>query len=208
MLCLNRHPSHPRHQSTAVPLTRLPSSSSASSTTTHASRPPRQIQTPKTPIPTMHTASSRTPTISCLLVSLNRTTTLNYIGSRSVSRLFSRSLLIPARHTQDGETRCTTRCTTGSVVSSLYHLKSTENRIEDAGFFVFPDLSVCIEGTYRLKLSLFEVVWYVPLLSNALPFLIHPKQHCSSLQVHLFGLVLRLYSKQKFWHRRSVASLG
>ncbi|KAI0341169.1 hypothetical protein BDW22DRAFT_1332963 [Trametopsis cervina] len=51
-----------------------------------------------------------------------------------------------------------TRCTTGSVVSSLYHLKDSENQNEDAGFFVFPDLSVRTEGSYRLKLSLFEVV--------------------------------------------------
>ncbi|KAJ3914542.1 hypothetical protein F5877DRAFT_92676 [Lentinula edodes] len=29
---------------------------------------------------------------------------------------------------------------------------------EDAGFFVFPDLSVRTEGSYRLKLSLYEVV--------------------------------------------------
>ena len=28
----------------------------------------------------------------------------------------------------------------------------------DAGFFVFPDLSVRTEGTYRLKLTLFEVI--------------------------------------------------
>ncbi|KAJ6447798.1 velvet factor-domain-containing protein [Mycena vitilis] len=90
-----------------------------------------------------------------------------------------------------------TRCTTGSVVSSLYALKdptapapatsansSTTNSngngngngnsgagaagkdpgpttappASDAGFFVFPDLSVRTEGSYRLKLSLFEVV--------------------------------------------------
>ncbi|EJU00539.1 hypothetical protein DACRYDRAFT_22999 [Dacryopinax primogenitus] len=51
-----------------------------------------------------------------------------------------------------------TRCTTGQVVSSLYHLKDTENRNSDAGFFVFPDLSVRTEGSYRLKLSLFEIV--------------------------------------------------
>ncbi|KAJ7595067.1 velvet factor-domain-containing protein [Mycena floridula] len=51
-----------------------------------------------------------------------------------------------------------TRCTTGSVVSSLYHLKDPQNQNEDAGFFVFPDLSVRTEGSYRLKLSLFEVV--------------------------------------------------
>ncbi|ELU38726.1 Velvet domain-containing protein [Rhizoctonia solani AG-1 IA] len=45
----------------------------------------------------------------------------------------------------------------GSVVSSLYHLKDTENGGQDAGFFVFPDLSVRTEGSYRLKLTLFEV---------------------------------------------------
>ena len=54
-----------------------------------------------------------------------------------------------------------TRCTTGSVVSSLYHLKDSENNGQDAGFFVFPDLSVRTEGSYRLKLSLFEVKGFV-----------------------------------------------
>ncbi|KAF7321175.1 Velvet domain-containing protein [Mycena chlorophos] len=65
-----------------------------------------------------------------------------------------------------------TRCTTGSVVSSLYALKdptaapapnskdspTTAQPSSDAGFFVFPDLSVRTEGSYRLKLSLYEVV--------------------------------------------------
>jgi hypothetical protein len=55
---------------------------------------------------------------------------------------------------KDGKT-CST---TGSVVSSLYHLKDIENNNVDAGFFVFPDLSVRTEGSYRLKLTLFELV--------------------------------------------------
>lgn len=59
-----------------------------------------------------------------------------------------------------------TRYTTGSVVSSLYHLKDHENGGKDAGFFVFPDLSVRTEGSYRLKLSLFEVVGQVYLAVN------------------------------------------
>lgn len=58
-----------------------------------------------------------------------------------------------------------TRCTTGSVVSSLYHLKDSENGGQDAGFFVFPDLSVRTEGSYRLKLTLFEVIGCVVSLS-------------------------------------------
>ncbi|KAJ1980749.1 hypothetical protein H4R33_005396 [Dimargaris cristalligena] len=44
----------------------------------------------------------------------------------------------------------------GSVVSSIYHAKDTDN-VEGA-FFVFPDISVRVEGTYRLKFSLFEIV--------------------------------------------------
>jgi hypothetical protein len=53
-----------------------------------------------------------------------------------------------------------TRTTVGSVVSSLYTLKDPDKGCE-TGFFVFPDLSVRTEGSYRLKLSLFEVVGYV-----------------------------------------------
>ncbi|ORX80294.1 hypothetical protein K493DRAFT_191253, partial [Basidiobolus meristosporus CBS 931.73] len=45
---------------------------------------------------------------------------------------------------------------TGSLVSSLYHLKDVNN--SDGGFFVFPDLSVRMEGRYRLKFTLFEIV--------------------------------------------------
>jgi hypothetical protein len=49
-----------------------------------------------------------------------------------------------------------TRSTTGSSVSSLYRLKDNFNK---AGFFfVFPDLSVRMEGTYRFKFSLFEII--------------------------------------------------
>ena len=49
-----------------------------------------------------------------------------------------------------------TRSTTGSIVSSLYRLKDTDGR--DGAFFVFPDLSVRMEGSYRLKFSLFEII--------------------------------------------------
>lgn len=97
--------------------------------------------------------------------------------------------------TQDGKTRCTT----GSVVSSLYHLKDAENRNEDAGFFVFPDLSVRTEGSYRLKLSLFEVVGYVlPFPLPALAFLIYlhsnTVRHCRSI----YSAAFYVYTAKKF----------
>ncbi|KAF0373780.1 velvet factor-domain-containing protein [Gigaspora margarita] len=72
-----------------------------------------------------------------------------------------------------------TRSTTGSVVSSLYHLKDVDN--SDAGFFVFPDLSVRMEGTYRLKLSLFEIV-------------AREVFHCKSI----FSEVFVVYSAKRF----------
>jgi len=79
-----------------------------------------------------------------------------------------------------------TRCTTGSVVSSLYHLKDPEavterGQARDAGFFVFPDLSVRTEGTYRLKLTLFEVVG-----ANV--------HHCKSI----FSAPFYVYTAKKF----------
>lgn len=52
-----------------------------------------------------------------------------------------------------------TRYTLGSTVSSLFQLKDEDKT--DAGFFVFPDLSVRVEGEYRLKLDLYEIVGYV-----------------------------------------------
>jgi len=91
-----------------------------------------------------------------------------------------------------------TRYTTGSVVSSLYHLKDHENGGKDAGFFVFPDLSVRTEGSYRLKLSLFEVVGYVPLHTPIYPNSLHRcsanVHHCKSI----FSKAFYVYTAKKF----------
>ena len=51
----------------------------------------------------------------------------------------------------------------------------------DAGFFVFPDLSVRTEGTYRLKLTLFEVIG-----ANV--------HHCKSI----FSAPFYVYTAKKF----------
>ncbi|KAE8347318.1 hypothetical protein BDV24DRAFT_146842 [Aspergillus arachidicola] len=44
---------------------------------------------------------------------------------------------------------------TGTLVSSLHRLKDEEN--SEGGFFVFGDLSVKLEGNFRLKFTLFEM---------------------------------------------------
>ncbi|KAL1917940.1 uncharacterized protein VTP21DRAFT_3774 [Calcarisporiella thermophila] len=72
-----------------------------------------------------------------------------------------------------------TRSTTGSMVSSLYHLKDTDNC--DAAFFVFNDISVRVEGYYRLKFSLFEIVG-------------HEVFHCKSIYTDEFVV----YSAKRF----------
>lgn len=61
----------------------------------------------------------------------------------------------------------------GTLVSSLHRLKDVDNaggypsalspcayliRTSDGGFFVFGDLSVKVEGEYRLRFSLFEML--------------------------------------------------
>ncbi|ORY94722.1 velvet factor-domain-containing protein [Syncephalastrum racemosum] len=43
----------------------------------------------------------------------------------------------------------------GQTVSSMYKLKDINNN--DGGFFILGDLSVKVEGCFRLKLTLFEI---------------------------------------------------
>ncbi|KAJ7282637.1 velvet factor-domain-containing protein [Mycena rebaudengoi] len=47
------------------------------------------------------------------------------------------------------------RSTTGALVSSLRVLKDHPNSEADAAFFIFPDICVRLEGSWRFKLSLF-----------------------------------------------------
>lgn len=48
------------------------------------------------------------------------------------------------------------KATAGTIVQSLYRLKDVDN--SDGGFFIFPDMSVRIEGQFRIKFTLFEIV--------------------------------------------------
>jgi hypothetical protein len=83
---------------------------------------------------------------------------------------------------------------TGTPVSSLYHLKDLDNT--DAAFFVFPDLGVRKEGKYKLKMTLFEIVEYVPLV------LILARADPCSQEVYycttMFTQTFNVYSAKKF----------
>jgi hypothetical protein len=52
----------------------------------------------------------------------------------------------------------TLRSATGCMVSSLNQLKNLNN--ENGAFFVFPDISVRVEGKYRFRMTLFEIARY------------------------------------------------
>ncbi|KAH8812002.1 velvet factor-domain-containing protein [Xylogone sp. PMI_703] len=63
----------------------------------------------------------------------------------------------------------------GTVVSSLHRLKDTDN--QDGAFFVFGDLSVKLEGQFRLQFSLYEMrgttCYYIKSIISE-PFTVYP----------------------------------
>ncbi|KAJ1982224.1 hypothetical protein H4R35_000395 [Dimargaris xerosporica] len=66
------------------------------------------------------------------------------------------ALVSPATTATASEPEAVTASTIGSLVSSLHRLKDIDN--SDGGFFVFPDISVKLEGKYRLRFCLYELV--------------------------------------------------
>ncbi|KAH8923174.1 hypothetical protein BT69DRAFT_179790 [Atractiella rhizophila] len=50
-----------------------------------------------------------------------------------------------------------TRYVTGTTVSSLYHLSEPPNG-DRAAYFVFPDIGVRVEGVYKFKMTMYEVL--------------------------------------------------
>jgi hypothetical protein len=76
--------------------------------------------------------------------------------------------LLPEDNTGDNKFQLDTtlRSATGCMVSSLNQLKNLNN--ENGAFFVFPDISVRVEGKYRFRMTLFEIARYVELVNSTL----------------------------------------
>ncbi|KAI8393842.1 velvet factor-domain-containing protein [Radiomyces spectabilis] len=70
--------------------------------------------------------------------------------------LFVYATLIDAKAGTDLHIINGNQTTAGALVQSLHKLKDVDNR--DGAFFVFPDISVRLEGFYKLKFTLFEIV--------------------------------------------------
>ncbi|KAF3930911.1 hypothetical protein ABW19_dt0206664 [Dactylella cylindrospora] len=75
----------------------------------------------------------------------------------------------------------------GTLVSSLHRLKDIDNT--DGGFFVFGDLSVKVEGQFRLRFSLFEIssneVHYIKSITSD-PFTVYPTKNFPGMSESTF----------------------
>ncbi|KAA6411057.1 MAG: hypothetical protein FRX48_05368 [Lasallia pustulata] len=75
----------------------------------------------------------------------------------------------------------------GTLVSSLHRLKDVDN--SDGGFFVFGDLSVKVEGEFRLRFSLFEMckheVIYIKSISSD-PFTVYAAKNFPGMSESTF----------------------
>ena len=95
----------------------------------------------------------------------------------------------------------------GTLVSSLHRLKDSDN--SDGGFFVFGDLSVKIEGVFKLQFTLYEVrdkeVEYITSILSE-PFRVHPAKNWPGMAESTFltrsfsdqGVRLRLRKEPRF----------
>ncbi|RFU27731.1 hypothetical protein B7463_g8607, partial [Scytalidium lignicola] len=83
----------------------------------------------------------------------------------------------------------------GTVVSSLHRLKDTDN--QDGAFFVFGDLSVKLEGQFRLQFSLYEMrgttCYYIKSIISE-PFTVYPGKNWPGMSESTF--LTRSFSDQ------------
>ncbi|KAL2050025.1 hypothetical protein ABVK25_009752 [Lepraria finkii] len=103
----------------------------------------------------------------------------------------------------------------GTLVSSLHRLKDVDNT--DGGFFVFPDLSVKIEGQFRLRFSLFDMgktrVHYIKSVMS-MPFTVFSHKAFPGLSESTFlsrsfgdqGVKLRIRKEPRVLGKRSAPS--
>ncbi|KAF3926446.1 hypothetical protein AA313_de0206548 [Arthrobotrys entomopaga] len=98
--------------------------------------------------------------------------------------------LYPASETpkdNNGASSSYNQALAGTLVSSLHRLKDIDNT--DGGFFVFGDLSVKVEGQFRLRFSLFEIssneVHYIKSITSS-PFTVYPMKNFPGMSESTF----------------------
>ncbi|CAO3601211.1 unnamed protein product [Absidia cylindrospora] len=107
----------------------------------------------------------RRPIDPPLIVELQITTSSTITATlkeECMTQLFLTAVLVPSSSTDHDETSSSrldlslhAQLTVGRTVSSLYHFKDLDGLTKC--FFVFSDLSIRIEGSYRFRLCLFQI---------------------------------------------------
>ncbi|KAI8987540.1 velvet factor-domain-containing protein [Mycotypha africana] len=89
------------------------------------------------------------------IVQLHRSNNTNFNDYHISANFFLHATLANANDHSDIHYVNGNRTTAGSVVQSLHKLKDTSN--SEGAFFIFSDISVRIEGVFRLKFTLFQI---------------------------------------------------
>ncbi|KAF6221433.1 hypothetical protein HO133_002289 [Letharia lupina] len=122
---------------------------------------------------------------------------------------------LAAAHQGEDIDTATQSALAGTLVSSLHRLKDVDNT--DGGFFVFPDLSVKIEGDFRLRFSLFEMgktrVSYIKSVTSS-PFTVFTPRAFPGMSESTFlsrsfgdqGVKLRIRKEPRVLGKRSAPS--
>ncbi|KAI9487308.1 MAG: velvet factor-domain-containing protein [Benjaminiella poitrasii] len=89
------------------------------------------------------------------IVQLHETGSISFNDYRNSSNFFLHATLADAMNNNDIHYFNGLQTTTGSVAQTLYKLRDLDN-IEGA-FFVFADISIRIEGVFKLKFTLYKI---------------------------------------------------
>ncbi|KAL4206316.1 hypothetical protein CU097_010366 [Rhizopus azygosporus] len=89
------------------------------------------------------------------IVQLHQTGSINFNNYWISSNFFVIATLIDSENYSDIHIVNGHQTTAGSIAQSLHKLRDTDNR--EGAFFVFSDISIRIEGVFRLKFTLFQI---------------------------------------------------
>ncbi|KAG2210304.1 hypothetical protein INT47_003289 [Mucor saturninus] len=89
------------------------------------------------------------------IVQLYQSNTMIFNDYHNSANFFLHATLVNALDNSDLHCANNNRTTAGSVVQSLHKLKDTNNA--EGAFFIFADISIRIEGIFKLKFTLFQI---------------------------------------------------
>lgn len=109
--------------------------------------------------------------------------------------MFLVAVLVPASFNNEQDQldiQFHSKLTVGRTVSSLYNLRDLDDK--EGAFFVFSNISIRQEGSYRLKMCLFDITEYIKLKIYQEFLLTYITRETANYQVHVFTEAFTVYS--------------